>query len=759
MSRRHIPTLTHWGAYALAVDDDRITEVHPLLDDDPEPSPLGEALLETGTARVLRPSVRRSWLDGGPGAATDARGHEAFVEVSWDEALDLVAGEVERVRTERGNEAIYAGSYGWASAGRFHHAQSQLKRFLTLAGGFVASDGTYSHGAAEVVLPRIAGLQLKTFLHSLPPVTEIAEHTERFVSFGGLPVGNTQIVSGGTGRHEILGQLRRAADRGCRFTSLAPLRSEVDDRLQSEWLPLRPGSDTAVLLSMLHHLVATERIDLEAFGRHCSGTEVLLDHLAGRSDGVVRDPSWAAALSGLSSSRIASLAEECAESRTLLNLTWSVQRTDHGEHAVWAAIALGAALGQGHLPGAGVGFGYGSMGAVGAPLGWPAAPALPTGGTNPVSIRIPVARLADMLLDPGGTYPFDGTVRTYPDIAMVYWAGGNPFHHHQDLHRLERAWQQPDTIVVNEPYWTATARRADVVLPTTLPTERRDLGGGSSDAVLVAMEPAVAPPGEARDDHAIFTALAARLGFEERFTEGRSVDEWLRWMYDRFRAQEPTLPDAAMFRERGVVERRPDDRDRRRLVAFHTDPESAPLPTISGRIELTLPAGNGAELPAHPRWVAPAEWLGNAADDQLHLLSPQPRHQLHSQFDFSAPVQRHRREGRAVAQLHPADAAVRGIEQGGLVRLWNTRGSCLAAAEVTDRVMARTVVLPTGAWWDPDPDSGACRRGNPNVLTRDVGTSAWAQATSAHTCLVRVAPLDYAPAPTPHGAPPREERS
>lgn len=758
MSSSRIPTLTHWGAYALTTDGARITEVVPLLDDEPEPSPLGQALTETSRARVLRPAVRRSWLEDGPGAATDRRGSESFVEVPWEEVLDLVAAEVERVRTKRGNEAIFAGSYGWASAGRFHHAQSQLKRFLTLAGGFVASEGTYSHGAAEVVVPRVLGLPLKTFLRSLPLASEVAEYTERFVSFGGLPVGNTQIVSGGTGRHEVPGQLRRAADRGCRFVSLSPLRTGVDDRLDARWLPLRPGTDTAVLLAMLQYLVTTERIDLEGFARRCSGTEVLLGHLAGRSDGVVRDPAWAAELSGLPRDSIVELAEDCAEHRTLLNLTWSVQRTDHGEQAVWAGIALAAALGQGHLPGAGIGFGYGSMGSVGAPVCQPAAPALPTAGNNPVAARIPVARLADMLLHPGSHYHFDGQVRTYPDIALVYWAGGNPFHHHQDLHRLERAWQRPDTIVVHEPYWTATALRADIVLPTTLPTERRDLGGGSSDAVLVAMEPAVDPPGQARDDHAILAGLAARLGFEERFTEGRSVDEWLSWLYGRFREQDPTLPDEATFRASGRVERRPDDRDRRRFVAFHADPEHAPLPTPSGRIELTLSPGEDAELPAHPRWVAPAEWLGNAAAGELHLLSPQPRHQLHSQFDFSSLVQRHRAGGRAMAALNPGDAAGRGIGPGSLVRLWNARGSCLAVAELTERVMAGTVVLPTGPWWDPDPDSGVCRRGNPNVLTRDVGSSSWGQATSAHTCLVWIEPADDAPAPSPHGPPHRKER-
>jgi biotin/methionine sulfoxide reductase len=111
--------------------------------------------------------------------------------------------------------------------------------------------------------------------------------------------------------------------------------------------------------------------------------------------------------------------------------------------------------------------------------------------------------------------------------------------------------------------------------------------------------------------------------------------------------------------------------------------------------------------------------------------------------------------------IHPQDAATRGIGDGQVVRLRNGRGRCLAAAHVTDSILPRTVVLPTGAWWDPaedDDGSSVCLRGNPNVLTRDAGTSGWGQGTTAHTCLVRVEAVAAAPDPRPHAAPPMEVR-
>jgi biotin/methionine sulfoxide reductase len=149
-------TSTHWGVYDISVESGRITGIKP-FEHDPDPSPIGNALPQavTGPMRVRYPAIRKSYLEGGPGAARNKRGAEAFVNVSWNEALDLVAKELSRITTQFGNGAIFAGSYGWSSAGRFHHAQSQVHRFMNTIGGYVAHLGTYSLGAARTLLPRI----------------------------------------------------------------------------------------------------------------------------------------------------------------------------------------------------------------------------------------------------------------------------------------------------------------------------------------------------------------------------------------------------------------------------------------------------------------------------------------------------------------------------------------------------------------------------------------------------------------------------
>ncbi|NIR79058.1 MAG: molybdopterin-dependent oxidoreductase, partial [Gemmatimonadetes bacterium] len=277
-----------------------------------------------------------------------------------------------------------------------------------------------------------------------------------------------------------------------------------------------------------------------------------------------------------------------ASHRTMVNAAWSLQRADHGEQAHWAMIALAAALGQIGLPGGGFGLGYGAVGSVGN--GVPRV-RLPRIGRppNPVDAFIPVARIADMLLHPGAPFTYDGSVHRYPDIRLVYWAGGNPFHHHQDLNRLARAWRTPETVVVHEPFWNPLARRADVVLPVTTPLEREDIGGGSPDDHLFWMPRLIDPVGEARDDYEVFAALAKRLGFEARFTEGRTAAEWVRELYEEYRRTVRSAPDWDAFREAGHT-RHPEDPSRpSRLVlldGFRTDPSLHALPTPSGRIEL-----------------------------------------------------------------------------------------------------------------------------------------------------------------------------
>jgi len=734
----------HWGVFC-AEWRDQALQVAP-YPADPDPSPIIGNITTAfrHRARVAAPMVRRGWLERGPGADR-ARGVDSFVRLPWDEVLDRLAGELGRVSREHGNGAIFGGSYGWASAGRFHHAPGQVHRFLnTVLGGFVRSVHSYSAGAAEVILPHVLG-PLERVARRNVTWEQIADHSDVVLAFGGMALKNSQTAAGGISAHVERGAMRRAAARGCRFVSISPLRSDLPDEAAFEWLAPVPGTDTAMMLAMVHVLVSENLHDRGFIERHCEGWAPFEAYLLGRTDGVPKTPDWAAPLCGLPAAQIAALARSLAGKRVLVVVAHSLQRSLHGEQPVWMGVVLAAALGQLGLPGGGYNYALGTLAHYGRRNNM-AAPASLDQGINGVKAFIPVARIADMLLKPGEPFDYNGTRLAYPHIRLAYWAGGNPFHHHQDLNRLAEGFRALETFVVHESAWTATARFADIVLPATLTVERDDLGATATDPVMVAMRRIVPPHGEARDDYAIFCELARRLGRLEAFSAGRSALEGVRDLYERTRAawrqQDVALPDFDTFWAQGELKVGQCEDDGGMLRAFRHDPEKNPLPTPSGKVQISSArvAGFGyADCPGHPSWLAPADVP--TARYPLHLVANQPPGRLHSQLDFGAYSQSLKLHGREVCTMHPEAAAGRGIADGDIVRLFNERGACLAAVRLCAGMRKDVVQLPTGAWFDPVDDGAGrmmCVHGNPNVLTRDVGTSSLAQGCTGQLTVVQV---------------------
>ena len=246
--------LTHWGTFEAVSDGDRLTEVRPWRGD-PEPMPLIDnvASAQHHAARITRPHVRKGWLDHGPGAP--GRGDEPFVPVSWDTALDLLSGELRRVYRDHGAEAVYGGSYGWASAGRFHHAQSQVHRFLNCLGGYVRHVNSYSLGTSTVLLPYVIA-DVNVLQTHATAKSVIAEHSELVVAFGGVSPKNAAVSPGGVSRHNARGWMSAARARGCRFVSVSPLRDDTPAEAEAEWIAPRPGTDAALMLALAQVLDA-----------------------------------------------------------------------------------------------------------------------------------------------------------------------------------------------------------------------------------------------------------------------------------------------------------------------------------------------------------------------------------------------------------------------------------------------------------------------------------------------------------------------
>ena len=737
-------SVCHWGAFEASIEDGRLTGAQPLPDSGASARMIGAwPDLVYSKTRIDRPYVRASFLRDREGADGRGRGREEMVPIAWDDALALVADELTRVRTRHGHDAVFGGSYGWSSAGRYHHARGQLRRFLAASGGFTDQVGNYSWGAAHAVLPHVLGNH-DAVASAATSWDSIVEHTDLLVAFGGLNPKNWRVTSGGAGFHHMDRHVERAQAGGTAFVVISPMADDRPETLAADWIALRPNSDTALMLALCHELLRRGRADRAFLERYCVGHERFFAYLRGETDGVAKTAAWAAALCDVPAGQIEDLAARMTTGRVMVTATWSLQRAQHGEQPFWALIALAAMLGQIGQPGGGFTFGYGSLNAVGesARRGLvPSMESLP----NPSDSAVPVARIADMLERPGATIDFNGRRVTYPDTRLIYWAGGNPFHHAQDLFRLQRAWARPETVIVHEPWWTATAKRADIVLPATTTAERNDIGGSSRDPHVFAMPQLIAPLAGARDDAAIFAELAERLGCAETFTGGLDEAGWLRRLWRKTetaaRAQGLAAPDFETFWRDGVWHVPPPERPEVYLEDFRAAPERAPLKTPSGRIEIAsqrVQSFGYADLPGHPAWVAPDEWLGTAAEEELHLLSRQPAFRLHSQLGQTAAGGAGEPED---LWLNPVDAGARNLGDGSLALVENARGACRVRVKVSDLCRHGVAAMATGTWFEPDgSDNRLDLSGNPNAVTRDIATSALGQACTAMTCLVRVRP-------------------
>jgi biotin/methionine sulfoxide reductase len=261
------------------------------------------------------------------------------------------------------------------------------------------------------------------------------------------------------------------------------------------------------------------------------------------------------------------------------------------------------------------------------------------------------------------------------------------------------------------------------------------------------------PYGQSRDDFEIFKGIAQAMEVEVKFTEGRSSSDWRRWIYDgtreNARALDQEMPAYSQFRNQGWFKFKAPEKSTIMLEDFRSNPDTHPLKTPSGKIEIfseTVAKFDYDDCPGFPFWRKPCEWLGDGNKEYpLHLISNQPNDKLHSQLDHGSVSQSRKVNGRAAIHIHPDDAAARGLKNDEIVQVFNSRGTCYAGVKLDVNLREGVIQMSTGAWYDPvDPSAEAspCKNGNPNVLTPDKGTSRLGQGPIAHSCMVQVAKFD-----------------
>lgn len=679
------------------------------------------------------------------------RGEGKFVRISWEEAVDTIAKEWTRIRDTYGNDAIYwqycSGQQSLVSSRR------AWQRLMNLMGGFLKYYGSYSNAQGAASFPLTYGGRPS----SLP--SEIA-NAELYVLFGNNP-SVTRPSGGGKGF-----QIDAAfAKHKPRMIVIDPCFTDTCTSRADQWVPIRPGTDAALVGALAYEFITKNWVDQAFLDTYCVGYDEKTlpasapkgsdykSYILGKGpDKTAKTPQWASKITGIPADVITDLARQMATTKPLfVSQGWGPQRQANGEETCRAIAMVPILLGQVGLSGT-------STGAHEGNTSFPAV-YLPV-GKNPVKATIPVYLWTDAILRgkemTRQTDALKGVEKLTADIKMIVNSGGNTMiNQHGDCNWTDKVLQDTkkcEFIVVCDNMMTPSCRYADILLPDTLGPETDDMacqGGSHGDvAAMLAIQKAVEPQFEQKTSWEICRLIAAKLGLEEKFTEGKTQMEWVRWCYEETRKKVPELPAFEAFWKAGVAKVWNYRKDPIALEAFRKDPEKNKLKTPSGKIEIyserlaketadwKLADGDViSPIPVFWRsWDMPGDTL--AKKYPLQCFGFHGHGRIHSTF-HNLPKLRYMHPDMVV--MNPVEADARGVKDGDKVMVFNDRGRLMLPARVTPRIMPGVITIPQGAWFDPKVIDG--KRvdvgGYINTLTAH-RPSPYAKGNAQHNILVEV---------------------
>ncbi len=629
------------------------------------------------------------------------RGSGQFREVGWDEALRVLSARLEQIRDAWGPESVIRLGGSGSCRGALHNTELLARRFLSQFGGYTDITGSYSSGAESFVAPylfgpgytRRTGIDAATLRHS------------RLILLWGANVVDTRFGC------DLVSRIREQKSRGVPVIAVDPRRSRTVQRLCDQWIPVRPGSDTALMAAVLHVLLSEKLVDRTFIQRASVGFDALERYILGEDDGQPKTPSWAEKICTTPQRTIVQLALQYGRSRPAALIPGlSIQRTIGGEEAIRMSVALQTATGNiGVLGGS-------SGGNIWGRLPGPRCGRLPL-PPHPTPPGIPVYRWPDAVLEGGaGGHP--------TDIKGIYNVGGNYISTGSDVHKNILAFESVELAVCHDYFLTPTACYCDVVLPVTTFLEREDIVFPETNHLLYSNK-VIEPMGESRNDYDIFCDLADKLGFGEDFSQGRSADQWI----DHFLSNSE-VPDAEEFRRTGIYVGA--EQERCGLSEFTSDPKAHPLDTPSGKIEIA------SEIYARFGFPAFASWRGfqSTAEHPLYLITPHARYRINSQY-ANDPWFVEREEQRL--WMNPTDAAARRIADGQQVEVESPQGKVRILVHITGDIMPGVVCLLAGMWPRIGED-GVDIAGAENILTSTVPTEP-SQSSRTHSVAVQVGPV------------------
>ena len=680
------------------------------------------------------------------------RGEGKFERISWEEALQTVADKLRHTIETYGNESVY---WQYCSAQQsLVNSRRAWWRLLNLMGGYLKYYGSYSTAQISAAFPMTYGSSPASFQ------SEVA-NAKLYVGFG-----NNPSVTRGSGGGKSY-QFGCALDKGRpKVVIIDPIFTDTTVGKADEWIPIRPGTDAALVQAIAYELIRNNWVDQAFLDKYCVGyDEKTLPASAPKKsdyksfilgegdDKTPKTPEWASAITGIPVETIVRLAREIGTTKPcFIAQGWGPQRQANGEETSRAIAMLPILTGNIGLPGTNTGQheGNASFPAVYLPV-----------GKNPVKATIPCFLWTDAIFrgkEMDAIHDgLKGVDKLGHDIKLIVNSGGNTLiNQHGDSNWTDailRDTSKCEFIVVCDNMMTPSARYADILLPDTLGPETDDIassGGSNGDTCsLLPMHKCIEPEWEQRPSWEICRGIAKCLGLEEAFTEGKTQLEWVEWCYEETRKKVPELPPFAEFWKTGPKQAFDVPQTRVALADFRRDPAKSPLKTPSGKIEIyserlakiaaewKLPEGDLiSPIPRYFRtWEMPGVELSKKYPLQCYGYHGHGR--IHSTF-HNLPWLREQFPDHVL--LNPIDAKARGIANDDLVHVFNDRGTVEIRAKVTPRIMPGVCSIPQGAWYTPKKKDGKTVDvgGNINTLTHH-RPSPLAKGNAQHTVLVEIA--------------------
>lgn len=665
------------------------------------------------------------------------RGEGKFQRISWEEATDIIANELTRVRDKYGAVSRYINySTGVSAVMRGDHI---IRRLLSLDGGYLGFYNNYSNPCTKAATRYTYG----TTLSGNSPEDYI--NSKLIILWGHNPF---ETIFGTETRQYLI----KAKQAGCKFVVIDPRHNDTAISLKAEWIAPRPSTDGALAHSMAYAIITNQLHDQAFLDKFCIGfdkehmpkgyeeEESYLDYVLGIRDGIPKTPEWGEKITGVKAEVITKLALEYAITKPAAIIAgYGAQRHGNGEQTTRSQMMLTYLTGN-------IGIVGGSAAGAGEVKGH-VLPYFPV-PDNPANVSIPcflwtkaIEQGSSMTALKDGVH---GKETLDSNIKLIINIAGNTLiNQHGDINRTIKLLQDENKvefILCSDIFMTPSAKFADVLLPGVSMFEVDNIVKPwmIGDYLLYSRK-IIEPIYESRPDYDWICEVAEKLGKKEVFNQGYpDYDKYLMGIYEDLRKVESELPDYDVFRENGGY------RYNRKApyIAFKdqiTNWKENPFPTKSGKIEVFSPdlfaLQNPQEVPAIPKYVGCDDGFEdkNRVNYPLQLIGWHIKNRCHSVHDNNPWLKKF---DKPQLWIHPEDALERGIENFEVVKVWNDRGKMQIEAFLTDKIARGVVAIPQGGWFFADKE-GTDIGNSINVLTSQKPTPL-AKGNSQHSVLVEI---------------------